>query len=76
MTSSAQAPIAVDDLGSDQDFLDAIDSTLKNFNDGDIVTGIVVKVDKDEVLLDVGYKTEGVIPVKELAIKYHVDPFE
>ncbi len=76
MTSTAQAPIAVDDLGSDQDFLDAIDSTLKNFNDGDIVTGTVVKVDKDEVLLDVGYKTEGVIPVKELAIKYHVDPFE
>ncbi|MDR2930100.1 MAG: 30S ribosomal protein S1 [Propionibacteriaceae bacterium] len=76
MTSSAQAPIAVDDLGSDQDFLAAIDSTLKNFNDGDIVTGTVVKVDKDEVLLDVGYKTEGVIPVKELAIKYHVDPFE
>jgi len=76
MTSSAQAPIAVDDLGSDQDFLAAIDSTLKNFNDGDIVTGTVVKVDQDEVLLDVGYKTEGVIPVKELAIKHHVDPFE
>ena len=76
MTQSAQASIAVDDLGSDQDFLAAIDSTLKNFNDGDIVTGTVVKVDKDEVLLDVGYKTEGVIPVKELAIKYHVDPFE
>jgi len=76
MTSSAQASIAVDDLGSDQDFLAAIDSTLKNFNDGDIVTGTVVKVDRDEVLLDVGYKTEGVIPVKELAIKHHVDPFE
>ncbi|MDR2896798.1 MAG: 30S ribosomal protein S1 [Propionibacteriaceae bacterium] len=76
MTSTAQAPIAIDDLGSDQDFLDAIDSTLKNFNDGDIVTGTVVKVDRDEVLLDVGYKTEGVIPVKELAIKYNVDPFE
>ena len=76
MTSPAQAPIAVDDLGSDQEFLAAIDSTLKNFNDGDIVTGTVVKVDQDEVLLDVGYKTEGVIPVKELAIKHHVDPFE
>ena len=76
MTSPAQASIAVDDLGSDQDFLAAIDSTLKNFNDGDIVTGTVVKVDQDEVLLDVGYKTEGVIPVKELTIKHHVDPFE
>src|ERR671920_533872 len=46
------------------------------FNDGDIVTGTVVKVDRDEVLLDIGYKTEGVIPSKELSIKHDVDPFE
>ena len=30
--------------------------------DGQIVEGTVVKVDKDEVLLDIGYKSEGVIP--------------
>ena len=56
--------------------MQAIDDTIKYFNDGDIVTGTVVKVDRDEVLLDIGYKTEGVIPSKELSIKHDVDPFD
>src|SRR3954470_5259518 len=78
MTSSLEAPpqVAVDDLGSPEAFLEAIDKTIKYFNDGDIVTGTVVKVDRDEVLLDIGYKTEGVIPSKELSIKHDVDPFD
>src|SRR5215213_5640884 len=78
MTSSLEAPpqVAVDDLGSPEAFLEAIDATIKYFNDGDIVTGTVVKVDRDEVLLDIGYKTEGVIPSKELSIKHDVDPFQ
>jgi small subunit ribosomal protein S1 len=54
----------------------AIDATIKYFNDGDIVEGIVVKVDRDEVLLDIGYKTEGVIPSRELSIRHDVDPSE
>ncbi|MFN2626298.1 MAG: S1 RNA-binding domain-containing protein, partial [Mycobacteriales bacterium] len=52
----------------------AIDETIKYFNDGDIVEGTIVKVDRDEVLLDIGYKTEGVIPSRELSIKHDVDP--
>ncbi|GAE75474.1 SSU ribosomal protein S1p [Cutibacterium acnes JCM 18918] len=68
--------MAVDDLGSPEAFLAAVDATIKYFNDGDIVSGTVVKVDRDEVLLDIGYKTEGVIPSKELSIKHDVDPFE
>ncbi|PIE99627.1 MAG: 30S ribosomal protein S1 [Propionibacterium sp.] len=66
----------MDDLGSPEAFLAAVDATIKYFNDGDIVTGTVVKVDRDEVLLDIGYKTEGVIPSKELSIKHDVDPRE
>ena len=59
MTSSPEAAqIAIDDLGSPEAFLAAVDATIKYFNDGDIVTGTVVKVDRDEVLLDIGYKTE------------------
>ncbi len=78
MTSSLEAPpqVAIDDFGSPEAFLAAIDATIKYFNDGDIVTGTVVKVDRDEVLLDIGYKTEGVIPSKELSIKHDVDPFD
>jgi small subunit ribosomal protein S1 len=68
--------IAVNDIGSQDDFLAAVDDTIKYFNDGDLVEGTVVKVDKDEVLLDIGYKTEGVIPSRELSIKHDIDPDE
>ncbi len=72
-----QAPhVAVNDIGSAEDFLAAVDKTIKYFNDGDIVDGTIVKVDRDEVLLDIGYKTEGVIPSRELSIKHDVDPHE
>ena len=68
--------VAINDIGSADDFLAAIDETIKYFNDGDIVDGTIVKVDRDEVLLDIGYKTEGVIPSRELSIKHDVDPNE
>src|ERR1700678_557058 len=78
MTSSTQAnstpKVAINYIGSEEAFLAAIDETIKYFNDGDIVEGTVVKVDRDEVLLDIGYKTEGVIPSRELSIKHDVDP--
>ena len=74
---STTAPqVAVNDIGTAEDFLAAIDQTIKYFNDGDIVEGVIVKVDRDEVLLDIGYKTEGVIPSRELSIKHDVDPNE
>ena len=78
MTVSTNAPaqVAINDIGSAEDFLAAIDATIKSFEDGDIVEGTIVKVDRDEVLLDIGYKTEGVIPSRELSIKHDVDPNE
>jgi len=80
MTASIDAPttpqVAVNDIGDEEAFLAAIDDTIKYFNDGDIVEGIIVKVDRDEVLLDIGYKTEGVIPSRELSIKHDIDPNE
>ena len=66
--------VAVNDIGTSEDFAAAIDETIKYFNDGDLVEGTIVKVDRDEVLLDIGYKTEGVIPSRELSIKHDVDP--
>ncbi|GAA1874429.1 30S ribosomal protein S1 [Lapillicoccus jejuensis] len=76
-TVAKTAPqVAINDIGSMEDLLAAIDATIKDFNDGDIVEGRIVKVDRDEVLLDIGYKTEGVIPSRELSIKHDVDPSE
>src|SRR5579872_1875919 len=51
------------------------DSVLE-FEDGDLVTGTVVKIDHDEVLLDIGFKSEGVIPARELSIRNDADPSE
>ena len=50
------------------------DSTFTPFSEGDIVTGQVVRIDKDEVLVDIGYKSEGVIPQNELSIRKSVNP--
>ena len=76
MRTTNAPQVAINDIGGPEEFLAAVDATIKYFNDGDIVSGKVVKVDHDEVLLDIGYKTEGVIPTRELSIKHDVDPDE
>ena len=50
------------------------DATFPTINEGEVVHGTVVRVDKDEVLVDIGYKSEGVIPVAELSIRRSVNP--
>lgn len=67
--------VTENDLG-ELTFDDAISGTIVEFEDGDLVAGTVVKVDRDEVLLDIGYKSEGVIPSRELSIRHDVDPSE
>ena len=57
-------------------FADAIDGTMVEVEDGQLVNGTVVKIDKDEVLLDIGYKSEGVILARELSIRNDVNPHE
>jgi small subunit ribosomal protein S1 len=50
------------------------EATMRPFSEGDVVSGTVVRIDKDEVLVDIGYKSEGVIPSHELSIRKSVDP--
>ena len=45
-------------------------ATLKPFEEGDVVTGTVVRIDNDEALVDIGFKSEGVIPAGELSIRF------
>src|SRR5262245_64990165 len=75
------APAAATKAGEEPDLtpeelIAALEESLRDFKDGDIVEGEVVKIDRDEVLLDIGYKSEGVIPSKELSIRHDVDPNE
>ena len=61
-----------DDIADD--FIAALEHTVLEFSEGDIVEGTVVSIDQNEVLVDIGYKSEGVIPVSELSIRNNVDP--
>lgn len=72
--SQALPTIAINDIGSEEEFLAAIDATIKYFSDGDLVEGTVVGVHRDKVLVDIGYKMEGVIPSGELSGGDDVDP--
>ncbi|WP_205697796.1 30S ribosomal protein S1 [Conexibacter sp. SYSU D00693] len=50
------------------------DATFAPFDEGEVVSGRVVRIDNDEVLVDIGYKSEGVIPSNELSIRKNVNP--
>jgi small subunit ribosomal protein S1 len=60
--------------GPDGELIPDYESTFPTINEGEVVHGTVVRVDKDEVLVDIGYKSEGVIPVSELSIRRSVNP--
>ncbi len=75
ITAPKQIADLPDDLSAD-DFAKAIEQTVFEFKEGDIVGGTVVRIDKDEVLVDIGYKSEGVIPLKELSIRNAANPGE
>ena len=66
---------SLDDV-SDEELNSLIDGTITDFDEGDLVTGTVVKIEHDEVLLDIGFKSEGVIPSRELSIRKDVNPEE
>ncbi len=72
------APASASDLMIEVDgqLVPNYDATIKPFEEGDVVSGEVVRIDKDEVLVDIGYKSEGVIPSTELSIRRSVDPSE
>lgn len=61
---------------SDEQMNEMIDGTLTDFDEGDLVKGTVVKIEHDEALLDIGFKSEGVIPARELSIRKDADPSE
>ena len=59
-----------------EDFPALLEQTLVSFNNGDVIEGTIVRVDRNEVMVDVGYKSEGVIPSRELSVRKGVNPKE
>lgn len=75
MVDENNSYIEIDDHEyTDEEMHALIDGTITDFDDGDLVTGTVVQVERDEVLLDIGYKSEGVIPARELSIRKDANP--
>ena len=64
---------SLDDM-NDEEMNNLVDGTISDFDEGDLVSGTVTKIDKDEVLVDIGFKSEGVIPVRELSIRKDANP--
>jgi small subunit ribosomal protein S1 len=75
-TQPETAPAVSDDLLIEVDgkLVPNYDATIHPFSEGDVVSGKVVRIDQDEILVDIGYKSEGVIPSNELSIRKSVDP--
>src|SRR5262245_9330576 len=71
-TQTAEADVWT--TGPDGEQIPNYEATFPTINEGEVVHGKVVRVDKDEVLVDIGYKSEGVIPVAELSIRRSVNP--
>ena len=71
------APSNVVELPDDikpEDFPDLFEKTFITFNKGDIIEGTIVRIDRNEVMVDVGFKSEGVIPSRELSVRKSVNP--
>ncbi len=78
-SDEASVPSNVVSLPDDikpEDFPELLEQTLVSFNDGDVIEGTIVRVDRNEVMVDVGYKSEGVIPSRELSVRKGVNPKE
>lgn len=55
-----------DSLDDDEDsFMKLYEESLKNIQEGEVVKGTIVQVDKDYILVDIGYKSEGQISIRE-----------
>jgi len=72
--SSASNVVELPDNIKPEDFPALLEKTLVSFNNGDVIEGTVVKVDRNEVMVDVGYKSEGIIPSRELSVRKGVNP--
>ena len=75
-TSQPSNVVSLPDDIKPEDFPELLEQTLVSFNDGDVIEGTIVRVDRNEVMVDVGYKSEGVIPSRELSVRKGVNPKE
>ncbi len=70
--ASQEGEAAMEDEEFDEEsmesLMDMYEESFKRFAEGEVVTGKVISVDKDHVLVDIGYKSEGQIRIREFAV--------
>ena len=74
--SNSSNVVQIPDDAKPEDFPDLLEKTIVTFNSGDVIEGTVVRIDRNEIFVDVGYKSEGVIPSRELTVRKSVNPNE
>lgn len=57
-----------------QNFMDEIEKSMVRLHRGDIVTGKVINVTDNEIMVNVGYKSDGIIPKEEITNDHTVNP--
>ena len=73
-TDAPSSKVTLPDSISPEEFPEYLEKTMIEFSNGDIIECVIVKIDRNEVMVDVGYKSEGVITSRELSVKKDVDP--
>ena len=63
-TAAAEAPPAIQ---GEEGFKELYEESLKTFQEGEVIRGRIVSIDKDFVMVDIGYKSEGRIPLQEFS---------
>lgn len=56
------------DISDMESLEEAYDNSLKAFTEGEVVKGTVVDVNRDEIMIDIGFKSEGYIPTGEFEV--------
>jgi len=66
ITPQTDAPVEAQDSAQDSEFAAEFEKTLVSIRPGQTVTGTIVQVTDNEVCVNIGYKSDGLIPVAEL----------
>ncbi|MEW9093778.1 MAG: 30S ribosomal protein S1 [Clostridiaceae bacterium] len=59
-----------------EEFMDSIDKSMKKIRKGDLVKGTIISLNDDEILVNIGYMSDGIIPKEELSFEGEISPRE
>ncbi len=68
MTTDNREEVSMNDL------MDKVDESMVHINSGDIVKGVVISVNEDEVLVNIGFMTDGIISKEEISNEKEANP--